>query len=68
VRFELLTAVTRELKRFFDIKLRSAVGKYQGFGGTYSIFSYGDEGRIVSLSKILVLLYHNIYGMMSYRW
>jgi len=58
--------VTIELTRFLDIMLRSAVGKYHSFGGTYSIFSYEEEVRIVRLSKIMVLIYHNIYGMMSH--
>jgi len=60
--------VTTELTTFLDITLCNAVGKYQRSGGTYSIFSYEEEGRIVRLSKILVLTYHNIYGMMSHRW
>jgi len=66
VRFELLTAVTIEVTRFLDITLRSAVGKYRSFGGTYYIFSYEQEGRILRLSKILLLIYHNIYDMISH--
>jgi hypothetical protein len=67
MRSELLTAVTIELTRFLDITLRSVVDKCQSFGGRYSISSYEEEGRIVRLSKILVSISHDIYGMMSHR-